>query len=678
MNFVFPGFLFALLAISIPVIIHLFRFRRFRTVYFPNIAFLRQLREASDKESRLKQLLVLLARILAITFLVMAFARPYIPVDEDDISPEGNAVSVYIDNSFSMNAMSDQGRLLDEARERAMEIAGMYGHGDRFMLLTNDFEGRHQRFVSREEFMDMVQQVDESARSRSIAEVMTRKQELFGDEPFERQRAYYLSDYQKSTSGLEELPADTVIRSYFLPLQAQQTDNVYVDSLWSDSPVVLTGQPVNMYVRIRNDGSQDLENQPLRLYVDGRQRSVVSYNIGHGEEETVELSWSAGSDPLQQAHVEIRDYPVTFDDQLYFTCQVTAEIPVLALEGAGRSSYLQALYGGDELFDFETMPALSVDYSAFSDYQTIVVDGYDRISAGLASELQRFAEAGGSLVIFPGDGADLGTYNDFLRMMGIDTYDRLDTSAIRVSELNELHPVFEDVFEHIPEQLDLPAAAKYFRIQRQVGSMGDDLLRLQNGLPFFASYPVGDGSVFLSAVPLNTDYSNFQRHSVFVPLMANIALQSGFMQALYYTIGDDDAMVIPRRTTQTDQVYSLRKEGFEVIPEQRRSGNQMQLFFHDQIEEAANYRLYHGDQQVGGASFNYDRRESQLAAYEPGELEEKLADLQLEAIHVVDTAGKPLDQVLHEMGMGQQLWRLFLILALLFLLFEVLLIRFWK
>ncbi len=183
---------------------------------------------------------------------------------------------------------------------------------------------------------------------------------------------------------------------------------------------------------------------------------------------------------------------------------------------------------------------------------------------------------------------------------------------------------------------------------------------------------------FLSAVPLNPGYTNFQRHSVFVPMMANIALQSGFMQALYHTIGVDDALVVPRRTTQTDQVYSLRKEGFEVIPEQRRTGNQMQLFFHDQLEEAANYALYHGDHQVGGASFNYDRRESQLAAYAPDELEDKLVDLQLDAIQVVDTAGKPLDQVLHEMGMGQQLWRLFLILALLFLMIEVLLIRFWK
>ncbi len=679
MNFVFPGFLFALLAISIPIIIHLFRFRRFRTVYFPNIAFLQQLSEASDRESRLKQLLVLLARILAITFLVMAFARPYIPADEADVSPGGNTVSVYIDNSFSMNAMSGQGRLLDEARERALEIAAMYGHGDRFLLLTNDFEGRHQRFVSREEFIDMVEQIDESARSRTIAEVMTRKAELFSNEPVERSRAYFLSDFQKSTAGLDQIDEDTYPQSFFIPLQVSQADNVYVDSLWTESPVFLEGQTISMFVRIRNDGTQDLENQPLRLYVDGRQRSVVSYNIAHGEERTLELNWSAGSEPpLQQAHVEIRDYPVTFDDKLYFSYQVASEIPVLALEGDGRNNYLRALFEGDDLFAYDAMPVLSIDYSRFSDYQTIILDGFDRISAGLASELQRFTQAGGSLVVFPHDGANIPSYNDFLNLLNADTYDRLDTTSMRVSSLNELHFIFDDVFEHLPEQLDLPRASQYYRISRQVGSMGEDILQLQNGLPFFASYPVGDGKLFLSAVPLDDDYSNFQRHSVFVPLMANIALQSGYMQALYHTIGTDQAVVTPRRTGQTDEVFSLRKEGFEVIPEQRRTGNQMQLFFHDQIEEAGNYMLFHEDQQVGGVSFNYDRRESKLEAYQQDELEEKLTDLQLEGIQIVDVAGKPMDQVLHEMGMGQQLWRLFLILALLFILFEVLLIRFWK
>ncbi len=678
MSFVFPGFLFALFAISIPIIIHLFRFRRFRTVLFPNIAFLQQLSEASDKESRLKHLLVLLARILTIAFLVMAFARPFIPSGEDDISPESNAIGVYVDNSFSMNASSVQGRLLDEAKNRALEIAGMFRPTDRFMLLTNDFEGRHQRFVSREEFRDLVSQVEESAAVRTIAEVMTRKSELFSTEVAEQSRAYYISDFQKSTTGLEEIEATPEPTAYLIPLQAQYVDNVFIDSCWFESPVRLSGEPITMHVRIRNMGSQDLENQPLRLHVDGQQRSVVAYNVAAGGDTEVELTWSAGTERLQQGFVEIVDYPVTFDDRMYFSYAVTAEIPVLTLEGQGSNPYLQAFYGSDDLFDYRTMPGFSIDYSVFSRYPLIILNGFNQLSAGLSMELQRYVEEGGNLAVFPGADIDVTSYNGFLQNLDIDTYAPKDTTRMPVTSINELHPLFDGVFEHIPENIDLPRAQQHYGISRQTRSPGQDLLQLQNGLPFFASYRAGRGVVYLSAVPLDNAFSNFQRHSLFVPVMANIALHSGSMQPLYHTLEPNMMVNVSGGQVGTDQVYTLVRDGFEVIPEQRRRGSQVQLFFHDQIREAQNYHLFLGNEQLGALSFNYDRRESLLEAHDSESLENLFADMQIEDVRIVAPGERPLEQVLHEMGMGQQLWRLFLLLALVFILAEILILRFWK
>lgn len=678
MSFLFPGFLFALFAISIPIIIHLFRFRRFRTVYFPNLAFLQQLSEASDKESRLKHLLILLLRILAIVFLVMAFARPFIATGDEDIVPGGNAVAVYLDNSFSMNAISARGRLLDEARERALELADIYGPADRFMLLTNDFEGRHQRFVSREEFIDLVTQVEESSASRTIGEVILRKRELFATEAFENRRAYYISDFQKSTSGMRDLDAEADPPAYLIPLAAQQIDNVFIDSCWFESPVRLAGEPVTMHVRIRNEGSQDLVNQPLRLHIAGQQRSVVAYNVAGGERVEVELSWSAGTETIQQGHLEIIDYPVTFDDKLYFTYSVSSEIPVLSLDADGSSTYLQALYGGHQLFNYRTMPAFSIDYAAFSNYPIIILNGFNQISTGLAMELNKYVLEGGSLVVFPGNNMNILSYNEFLQLLNLDNYASLDTAAIRVSVINEMHPLFEGVFDQMPDNIDLPRVFKHYPIRRQVVSQGETLLQLQNGTPFFASYPKGDGTVYLSAVPLDGAFSNFQRHSIFVPVMVNVALHSGAMQPLYHTLGSDLAVMLQGPGTRSDQVYVLRREGFEVIPELRRPGNQRQLVFHDQVMEAGNYTLYHGDVPVGALSFNYDRRESLLDSYDKSSLEKLLTDLQLESIQVIDAGSRALGQVLHEMGMGRQLWRLFLVLALVALLAEVFIIRFWK
>ena len=88
MQFVNPLFLFGLFAIAIPVIIHLFNFRKFQKVYFTNVDFIEELKQQTQKQSQLKHLLVLLLRILAIASLVFAFAQPYIPVTENDVKQD--------------------------------------------------------------------------------------------------------------------------------------------------------------------------------------------------------------------------------------------------------------------------------------------------------------------------------------------------------------------------------------------------------------------------------------------------------------------------------------------------------------------------------------------------------------------------------------------------------------
>ena len=118
MQFVNPYILFGLAAISIPIIVHLFNFRRYRKVYFTNVKFIEELKLETQKRSKLKHLIVLLLRILAISFLVFAFAQPYIPLSENKIEQGiSNAISIYIDNSFSMESSSENGLLIDEAKK---------------------------------------------------------------------------------------------------------------------------------------------------------------------------------------------------------------------------------------------------------------------------------------------------------------------------------------------------------------------------------------------------------------------------------------------------------------------------------------------------------------------------------------------------------------------------------
>lgn len=678
MSFVYPGFLFAIFAISIPIIIHLFHFRRFRKVFFSNVSFLQQLSDESKKQSRLRHLLVLAARVLAISFLVLAFARPFIPVEDTLVSMEGNAVSIYVDNSFSMDALARQGRLFDDAREKAREIAGAYQSTDLFQLLTNDFEGRHQRFVTREEFLAMVDEIDVSPAVRNVSEVLSRQSGLLQEAQRDSRRAYLISDFQKSSTLLEEVAVDTSMVITFLPLLAQAPENMYIDSCWFASPVQLFGQTARLTVRVVNGSEQPVSTQPVRLFIDDVQRTIATYDVAAGATTEVELSWTVGSTGIQQGRVEIVDYPVTFDDRLFFSYRVNEEIPVLSVYDGRPSPFLNALFGSDSIFRYEQMPAFSIDYSRFTDFGLIILDGLNAISTGLSFELQNFVDQGGHLLVFPGTSADLLSYQAFLGALGADVYTGMDTIPVRVSMIDERHRLYAGVFEDLPENLDLPLANKHYLLSRRLTSNSQLLMQMQSGAPFLSVQAAGKGQLFLAAVPLSDAFSNFQRHALFVPTMVNIALQSQVVQPLYHTLGHNRPVAVKGLSGGPEDVLYLRGRDMEIIPEQRRSGNQWNLFFYDQVTEAGNYLLFADDEPIKGLSYNYDRRESALASYDIDALSGALQDNGLGHVNLLDTTGIDFDVALQELRMGRQLWRHFLVLALFFLLVEVALLRWWR
>jgi len=645
---------------------------------FSNILFLRELSEEKKKQSKLKNLLVLLARILAVIFLVLAFARPYIPYEEARISEEKNIVSIYIDNSFSMEALSGRGRLIDEAKRMAVDIAEQFPATNEFHLLTNDFKGKHQRLVSREDFKSLVNEVEVSPIVRKLSQVYRRQEEMLKNSASENNHVFMLSDFQKNISDFENFEVDTGLSAYFIPIDAQRDDNIYIDSLWFESPVKLFNQPVEINVKITNDGKQVLENQPLRLYVNDELRSVASFDIQPGETLEKKLSYNINNRGVQQGYVEIVDHPVVFDDKMYFSFDVTDNIPVLVVNQRVESSYLNALFEDEESFSYRNMSLMDIDYSEFQNADIIILNGLKSISSGMQMEITRFVEEGGNLVVFPGGNIDFDSYREFLTSMEVNHYTLLDTTSQRVSSINHLHQIYHGVFEEEPEDVDLPEAEKHYAISSTFYAAEDYLLQLQNGNNFFSSQPSGNGTVYLSAVPLDDDYSDFHLHTLFVPTLYNTALYSVPQTEPYKVIGKNMPIKIRGGQSTKDPVYQITGDDVEVIPEVRRINNRNSLYTHNQIDEAGNYQLYSDDKLIKGVSFNYDRRESELESYNASDLEEIIKNYQMEGINALDVSDVSFEKAFERFTMGRELWQLCLILALLFFFSEILLLRFWK
>ncbi|HPR59151.1 MAG TPA: BatA domain-containing protein [Bacteroidales bacterium] len=681
MEFVNPLFLYGLIAIAIPIIIHLFNFRKFRKVYFTNVKFLEELQQKTRKQSQLRHLLTLLMRILAIVALVMAFAQPYIPATSGAKKQETHtAVSIYLDNSFSMALNSSQGTLLQEAVARAREVAMAYSTTDIFQLLTNDFEGYHQRYVSRDEFLESLNEVEISPLSRTLSEVIKRQTSLFNEEKQKSRVAVMISDFQKNICDFGHIQPDSGTATYLIPVTATEKTNLYVDTVWFEAPAYRTGQLAKLNVRISNASDDDFEKIPAKLIINGQQRAIASFDIYSGRSTDLSMPFTVHETGIHYARLEITDHPITYDDALFFTFEVKKQIPLLAIHNGEESPYLHLLFDNDSSFIFKTVAESQLDYSSFNQFNLIIINGLNIISSGLSLELKRFVEGGGSVVVFPGEMADLESYRQFFQQMGTSFFAEKTEGETKVSGINTLNRVYDDVFENVPENIDLPAVSGHYVIRRKPGSLMESLLEMQNGNIFLGAEPASKGMLYLFAVPLNPEWSNFAKHAIFVPTLYKIGLLGQGPSKLYYMTGRNENISIKSTLSGTDQVFKIvgLNKDFEMIPEIRPVFSQTEIFTRNQIRDAGHYQVIQNGNVVAGLAFNYNRKESDLDSYNKNDLETILTEQNLTTFSVIKPEGKVLTDVISELNAGIRLWKWFVILALVFLSVEVFLLRFIK
>ncbi|MXV15027.1 BatA domain-containing protein [Hufsiella ginkgonis] len=674
MSFLYPAFLFALSAVAIPILIHLFNFRRFKKVYFSNVRFLKDIEVRTSSSKNLRRLLILFARILAIIFLVLAFAKPFIP-DNASLKQAGNQViSIYLDNSYSMEAVNKDGTLLDEARRRAREIVSAYTLNDKFQLLTNDFEGRHQRLLSREEFISALDEVKISGVTRTIPQVLKRQQDIFTGEPNAPKTSYLLSDFQVNMVPDEAFVPDSTVALRFVKIGSNPLPNISVDSAWFASPIHKPGETERLIVQLRNNSDKQAENIPVKLNINKQQKAVASLSIPPRSVRSDTLSFSGLTGGWQQGEIQITDYPVVFDDKFFFSFYVKKSLPVLVISDKGFSPYLNAVYRSDPFFSLVNVSSGNLNYSGLGGYPMIILNELASIPPATSQQLKKYADNGGTLVIFPSLDADLSSLGSFLQGLGTDIPEEVVDQETKVTAMNVRHPLFGGVFEKVPQNMDLPVAKAYIRYSTQSRTSRQPILDFPGGRSFFSQYRSGLGNVYLSAVPLDDEVSNFARHSVFVPIMYQSALLSLRDGKLFYTLGRDQFLEINKITLQANQVLKLKKDNFEVIPDVQQAANSTRVYIADQVKQEGNYNLVKGDSIIAAAGFNDNRGESDLSYLDDKNLESMFPGRK---VNIFNTSKASIQNEIKEVNDGMHLWKVCIILALIFLAAEVLLIRFY-
>ncbi len=675
MSFLYPSFLFALGAIAIPIIIHLFNFRRYKTVYFSNTKFLREVKEKTDSRSQLKHLLVLLCRILAITFLVFAFAQPYIKRGVATETAGKKTVSIFIDNSFSMGQTQSDVPLLEIAKRKAAEIVAAENEDDLFQLLTNDFEGRQQRLVDKQEMLNEIKEVQLSPSTRYMSEIINRQKEALAKGSGPR-FSYVISDFQKSFSDFNNVQKDTILNLSFVPLHSREAGNVYIDTCWFQSPVQVAGQTSLLFVRLMNHSPNGIENGRLTLKTNNEIKAISDFSIDANGVTTNTIRYNITEKGWNRAELSLIDHPITFDDVYYLTYLVSENEAVMVINENSENPFLNALFGKNDFFRLQNVAFNQLKYDDIMKQQLVIINGVKQLSSGLSSQLKTFLENGGSVCVFPDATSDLVSYNSFLGMMKADALGNYETVSKQVTTVNTHDPVFSDVFQRVSENITLPKVTSGFASGRKSLTSAEPLLTCNDGSSLLTKYSTGKGLLYVSTVPLNKDASDLPLSPIFAPLMYNIAVVRAYAPANAYAIGEQNMASVNVDSTANEQMLQLKGPTSEFIPAQRRIGNSMNIFLDNNIKQAGFYELgENGGQPRAWFAMNYNRNESDLTFLSNDELQKVSEPLKAKVFTNTD---RDLGAFITGQQQGLPLWKIAVILALLFLGTEIALLKLWR
>jgi hypothetical protein len=667
MQFIYPSFLFALLALVIPIIIHLFQLRRYKKVVFSDIRFLKQITEQNQKQRNIKEWIILAARCLALACLVFAFAKPFIPFNQKEIVRNNKAISIFIDNSLSMSQLGKEGQLLEVAKNKAKDIASFYGDNDLFQILTNDFEGKHQRLLDKKDFLLYLDEIKLSNQSKSFEKILSRQKQVFDEASNATKIAYLITDLQQNQFNSLSL-IDSNLQVNLVQIKPKLINNLSIDSAWIEQPLILPNTNTVLYVKVSNFGSLDMTDVPLTFKVDGLQKGIANVTCKANSNQIVQLQFTLNDANYHQAELSLLDNPVVFDDKLYLTLKAFGNQTIIAINA---NESIKQVYGIDENYQLENFSINAIDYSAFNKASCIILNELPVFSSGLQTEIQKYISNGGVVYIIPNANSEtLAKTNDFLKQLNAPQLAPMVTQNLKVSRINTFDEVFKNVFSKIPDLANWPALTKNYNMLINSAIKGNMVAALNSDVPFIFKSKYGNGIVYLSSTPLQNDWSNFTEHALFVPFMLRLPLVNKHSNALYYNI-DKPINYTFEKNTNSKVVY-LKDKKDEIAFDVTNSNNKSAINLSN-IKQAGSYQIMTNNKTevLSDVSFNLNRAESNLSIITNDSLQ--TANGQILQTNDLVKHQKEIELSFN----GIPLWRWFLLAAVLFVLVEVALLK-WK
>lgn len=695
MTFLNPLLLIGALGMALPIIAHLINRQQVQRTEWAAMQFLNRSVRVRSRQIRLRDILLLMMRCLALLLLVFALARPATSSSSSWLPGEARAgVVIAIDGSFSMAHRDGDTSRFERALEQVAVISDNIKPGDPVSLVLLGDEHRvllRNVAYDAERFEAVLSELEPTPQAMNLNSVPKHLEALVEDMDAPQKEVYLITDTQSQGWGKSSVPLRDALVSlrekasvFLVPVKGSDA-NLAVTSLDLVSGSLRDGAVARYRATVHNFGQSPASNIEVRCRVQGVQiDSKLIPLIRPGASESVSLFVPFYNAGPTQITAEITDEALTTDNIRRVVAIVREQVSVLCIDGSGGDASrliragLMARANGkqDEGYTVSTMQWPTFPATGLEPFDVVILTDVPEVTPEQAEALSRFVRQGNGLIWFAGDNVKAAQWNK-LSSQGdnaallpaklgafVDARDNLGVGKPLANDMPD-HTVVRPL-KSLPE--DLLSETRFLkRMKVQAADTSFPVLGLAGtGSPILLEQSLGRGHVFMFTTSAQTSWNNMALTPVFPMLMQQmVTYLAGREFEQPRIVGDSLTLSYVDAPDATDALFETPSEETVTVPV-RAHRNQFVAML-ERSEEVGFYTARVSVQSAGlPIAVNVDTRESDVACLDDAELIERLAGTGVE----VSANEAELAAGINTARTGRSSWRFFMLAALCLLLAE--------
>lgn len=678
MIFLNPTVLLGLLAAGIPILIHLLNLRKLKKIEFSTLAFLKELQKTKIRKIKLKQWILLALRVLIIIFLVLSFARPTLEsVDISAAASKAKTSSVFIlDDSYSMSLINDNGSNFNKSKEIISTLLKDLQEGDEALIIptTNPFD-KNELTSNRTLLETELDLVEISKGKNRLPESINEALKYLSQSQNLNKEIYLFTDLQQNNIDNDfqfEIQNVSDARIYIFNFVNSDKGNLGITEFSLNNQLIEKDKPISFSSVIANSSQKNVESI-ASLFINGKRSAQKSLSIQPGESELINFETTLTEDGLINAELTIEDDDIIEDNEAFLSLLVPEAVKVLLIyDNQSDAAFIESALQNDitkNKIELSKYSSDNVFSSLISESDVVIYIGEKNKIAEILNSKDRK-----NLILFPPSNSIQNSYNGFLSRINLpNRFNKIELrdNTIQFDEIDFEHPIFGGLFnEDEKPSVNSPSITKYYKSSSNLN--GKRIISLIDKSPLI--YESSNENITMINFNLSPvlSWSDFPLKSLFAPIIIRSIFYLSSSEVLQQSINSMEEIAFEKNQFRSNIISVLKPSGKRDIisSDSLNTGNR---YNYSKTDETGIYKVYDNNNLTTSFSVNHYNEESNLAWSNEESFTNFINNVSDNIIFL--NSNENFKEKINQTRFGTELWRFFLILALIAAILEMIISR---